>query len=328
MISDDTLRARLAGLDPAADLAAPNLLDRVDLETPDDAPRRHWGRPLILAAAAVALVALFGATVVPNLFSGAPETIGAAVSGDRSVESAPTTESAGSADQPVYPGGPSIIRTASLLVGTDDPTAAADAYVARISALGGQVSSRTDVTEGGTYAPSTMMGSDAMMPMPYPSGPGVWLSVEVPADRFDEALAAARETGQTVRLEQSAQDVSATVADIDARVTALLSSVAQLRSLMDEATSVSEVIALEDAIATRQSELDGLVAQQRELRNSTSMSQISLALMSPEDAAAAVGEEAPDPWTPVRWALGLALTAGLIILVIVMTRRGRDRPTA
>ncbi|MCB0900183.1 MAG: hypothetical protein KDC40_15305, partial [Actinobacteria bacterium] len=129
MISDDTLRARLAGLDPAADLAAPNLLDRVDLETPDDAPRRHWGRPLILAAAAVALVALFGATVVPNLFSGAPETIGAAVSGDRSVESAPTTESAGSADQPVYPGGPSIIRTASLLVGTDDPTAAADAYV-------------------------------------------------------------------------------------------------------------------------------------------------------------------------------------------------------
>ena len=97
---------------------------------------------------------------------------------------------------------------------------------------------------------------------------------------------------------------------------------------MDEATSVSEVIALEDAIATRQSELDGLVAQQRELRNSTSMSQISLALMSPEDAAAAVGEEAPDPWTPVRWALGLALTAGLIILVIVMTRRGRDRPTA
>ncbi|MFN8213145.1 MAG: hypothetical protein U0R27_05840 [Candidatus Nanopelagicales bacterium] len=55
------------------------------------------------------------------------------------------------------------------------------------------MSSRTDVTEGGTYAPSTMMGSDAMMPMPYPSGPGVWLSVEVPADRFDlEALAAAR----------------------------------------------------------------------------------------------------------------------------------------
>ncbi len=330
MISDDVLRARLSRLDPARGLTAPDLLDRLDLVDPPAPAKRHWGRPLILAAAAVALVGLFGATVVPNLFpsAGAPDSIGAIRSEDTAVESAPSTESAGSADQPVYPGGPSIIRTASLLVGTDDPTAAADAYVARISALGGQVSSRTDVTEGGTYAPSTMMGSDAMMPMPYPSGPGVWLSVEVPADRFDEALAAARETGQTVRLEQSAQDVSATVADIDARVRALRSSVAQLRSLMDEATSVSEVIALEDAIATRQSELDGLVAQQRELRNSTSMSQISLALMSPEDAAAAVGEEAPDPWTPVRWAIGLALTAGLIILVIVMTRRRRDKPTA
>ena len=64
MISEDTLRARLAGLDPAADLEAPDVLGRVDLETPDEPPRRHWGRPLILAAAAVALVGLFGATVV------------------------------------------------------------------------------------------------------------------------------------------------------------------------------------------------------------------------------------------------------------------------
>ena len=156
-----------------------------------------------------------------------------------------------------------------VLRASDDPTAAADAYVARISALGGQVSSRTDVTEGGTNTPATMMGSDAMMPMPYPSGPGVWLSVEVPAGRFDEALAAARETGQTIRLEQSAQDVSATVADIDARVRALRSSVAQLRSLMDEVFGsenfVNQIVValfsdLDNAALTLKSSLETLKA--------------------------------------------------------------------
>jgi hypothetical protein len=323
MISDETLRARLAGLDPAQDLDAPDVLDRLELDEPP--VTRRWGRPVILAAAAVAAVGLFGVAVVPNLFPSGGSSSTAIQAQDRAIDDAPTAESAGTGaeEQPVYPGGPSIIRTASLLIGTEDPTAAADAYVARITALGGSVTSRTDVTEGDA-APATTMDSDAMMPMPYPSGPGVWLTVEVPANRFDEALADAREAGQTVRLEQSAQDVSATVADIDARVRALRSSVAQLRSLMDEATSVSEVIALEDAIAARQSELDGLVAQQRELRNSTTMSQISLALMSPDDAAAAVGDDPPNAWTPARWALGLALTAGLIILVVIVTRRRRD----
>lgn len=331
MISDDTLRTRLAGLDPARGLTAPDVLDRLDLDEPPAPAKRQWGRPLILAAAAVTLVGLFGATVVPNLFSGSPDSVSIVAEDgvvaeapveaqDKAVESAPT---AGTGAQPASPDGPSIIRTASLLIGTEDPTATADAYVARITAMGGQVTSRTDITEGGTGTQTTR-DSGAMMPMPYPTGPGVWLTVEVPVDRFDEALAEARETGQTVRMEQSAQDVSATVADIDARVRALRSSVAQLRSLMDEAGSISEVIALEDAIAARQSELDGLVAQQRELRNQTSMSQISLGLMTPQDAAVAIGEELPDSWTPVRWAAGLALIAGLVILVVVVTRRRRD----
>lgn len=340
MISDDTLRERLAGLDPARGLSAPEVLDHVDLTEPSQPSRRRWVRPTILAAAAVAAVGLFGATVVPNLFpeAGTPDSsailtedqvAGTASeptevhSEDRAVENAPSTESAEAQDSPVYPGGPSIIRTASLLIGTDNPTGAADAYVARITAMGGQVTSRTDVSDGATGTPQTTVDSDAMMPMPYAPGPGVWLTVQVPADRFEEALADARQAGRTVRLEQSAQDVSATVADIDARVRALRSSVTQLRSLMDEAATVSEVIALEDAIAARQSELDGLVAQQRELRNSTTMSQLSLTLMSPADAAATVGDESPDPWTPARWALGLALVVGLIIVVIVVTRRRR-----
>ena len=184
MISDDVLRARLSRLDPARGLTAPDLLDRLDLVDPPAPAKRHWGRPLILAAAAVALVGLFGATVVPNLFpsAGAPDSIGAIRSEDTAVESAPSTESAGSQDQPVYPGGPSIIRTASLLIGTDDPTAAADAYVARIVAMGGQVTSRTDVSDGDAGAPTTTVGDGTTTQRLVPtavSGGGSWKLVAV-----------------------------------------------------------------------------------------------------------------------------------------------------
>jgi hypothetical protein len=130
----------------------------------------------------------------------------------------------------------------------------------------------------------------------YPSGPGIWLTVTVPVDRYDQALAAARQTGEVVRLEQSSYDVATQVADVDARIEALEASLARLTALMDQADDVSDVIALEQAIAQRQSELDSLRAQQRALAEQTSMSTISLTLMSPEDAQASVDPSVEQTW--------------------------------
>src|SRR4029077_3681854 len=88
----------------------------------------------------------------------------------------------------------------------------------------------------------------------------------------------------------------AQVADVDARIDALEASLARLTALMDDADDIGDVIVLEKAISDRQSELDVLKAQQRDLANQTAMSQISLTLMSPEDATQSVDPQPHQSW--------------------------------
>jgi hypothetical protein len=315
MTTDEELRELLADVDPAADLHAPDVLDLLDLGESTPRPRRRWVRPALFAAAAVAAFGLVGTAVVPQMLT--PQ--GQSVQAPEQIPMAgpAAQDSAQGSQDPVYLGGPSIIRTATVLSSAGDPAVAAEGFVRTITGLDGRVTSQTVVTEGSAASGT----APEMMPTPYPQGPGVWLTVQVPEGNYEQALAAARDTGQVVRLEQSSEDVSAQVADVDARVRALRSSVTQLRSLMDRATSVSEVIALEQAISDRQSELDGLRAQQRELLTSTRMSEVSLTLMTSEDAAAAVGDTTPSGWTTAGWLLAAALVVAAALVFIQRLRR-------
>ena len=197
-----------------------------------------------------------------------------------------------------------LVRSGSVLVGTEDPEAARDEFVATILAMGGRVTSESVVTEGGgggvqPYGPEVSMSRDMGMSYPYPwypSGPGIWLTVQVPVDDYDEAMEAARDAGEVVQMQQSTYDVGAQVADVDARIKALEASLARLTALMDDATDITDVITLEQAISQRQAELDALRAQQRDLENQTAMSQISLTLMSPEDAQNSVDPQPQQTW--------------------------------
>jgi Domain of unknown function (DUF4349) len=328
VITDESLRDQLAGVDPAAGEVAPDVLDRVPSESAQ-AHRPGWRRPsVLLAAAAVAAVALVGLSVVPRFGLGGATTESVpAQSGDMSVaEQAPAAPGTKTDTQSNPATSPTMVRTASLLVGTDDPAAAADRFMQTVTALGGQVTSQTVVTQGGggSDIPVTTR-SETATPLPwFPPGPGIWLTVQVPADEYQQALEAAQATGEVVRMEQSAYDAGAQIADTAARIRALESSLARLRALMDDAQDVSQVIALEDAIASRQAELDGLRAQQRELRAQTSMSEISLTLMDPADAKASVNPLQPSGWAIVgRWAVAILVVLALAVLVYRVARRRR-----
>jgi hypothetical protein len=196
-----------------------------------------------------------------------------------------------------------LVRSGSVLVGTEDPEAARDTFVATILAMDGRVTSESVVTEGGggvqPYGPEVSQSRDMGMTYPYPwypSGPGIWLTVQVPVDDYDEAMEAARDAGEVVQMQQSTYDVGAQVADVDARITALEASLVRLTALMEDATDITDVITLEQAISQRQAELDALRAQQRDLENQTAMSQISLTLMSPEDAQNSVDPQPQQTW--------------------------------
>ena len=107
--------------------------------------------------------------------------------------------------------------------------------MATILAMGGRVTSESVVTEGGggaqPYGPEVAMSRDMGMSYPYPwypSGPGIWLTVQVPVDDYDKAMEAARDAGEVVQMQQSTYDVGAQVADVDARIKALEASLVRL----------------------------------------------------------------------------------------------------
>ena len=295
---------------------------------------RHW-QGMLMAAAGVATLALAAGTVLPGLTagSGSDSTASIGVSdssgGGEALAGVDADKGTRRRRQRRRPGGgratrpcprrgrcspttgvpgadttdEALVRSGSVLVGTEDPEAARDAFVATILAMGGRVTSESVVTEGGggaqPYGPEMAMSRDMGMSYPYPwypSGPGIWLTVQVPVDDYDEAMEAARDAGEVVQMQQSTYDVGAQVADVDARIKALEASLARLTALMDEATDITDVITLEQAISQRQSELDALRAQQRDLANQTAMSQISLTLMSPEDAQNSVDPQPQQTW--------------------------------
>ena len=219
----------------------------------------------------------------------------------------------------------SVITTGYLYLTVDAPLEAANDAAAITEAAGGRVDARQE------FAPRN---NDAG---------GAQLTLRIPAERLTATLDRLKELGDVEELQLSALDVTRQVQDIDARVTALRSSITRLLALQDAAATVEDLIALETAISDRQAELESLEAQQRYLADQVGLSTIELVLGS--RAVAPVTE--PDTFLTgliagwealvafgsrllvllgvlIPWLVLLGLL-GLIVLLIV--RRARRRPT-
>jgi Flp pilus assembly protein TadB len=73
-------------------------------------------------------------------------------------------------------------------------------------------------------------------------------------------------------------DVTGQTQDLDARITALRTTIQRMLELEARATDTSDLISLETAIGDRQGELESLEAQQRDLADQVAMSTIALTL--------------------------------------------------
>lgn len=157
-----------------------------------------------------------------------------------------------------------IVRTGDVSVDVDDVTSAANRVTALVVAAGGEVGSDQRFGDG----------EDASAD----------LVVRVPPDRFDELLESIADLGEEVSRSVAAEDVSAVVADVDARVESLQGSVDRLRALAAQAVSVSDLITIESELTFRQSELESLQAQQRALADQVSLATLSVRLSTSEEA--------------------------------------------
>lgn len=111
------------------------------------------------------------------------------------------------------------------------------------------------------------------------------MTVRVPADRFDAFVGELSDLGDVEYININAMDVTTQVRDIDARVNALQTSIARLKDLQAQAATVTDLVAIESELTTRQGELDSLISQQTYLADQVGMSTLTINIVPQSETA-------------------------------------------
>ena len=159
--------------------------------------------------------------------------------------------------------GRATIRTASMTVRVDDVAVAARAAVRTAEATGGFLEAEKTDTETAT------------------------LTLRVPPEDFTATSDARAKLGTVVDRSVATDDVTGDVADVDGRLKAARASVERVRALLNRATTISEITALESELNEREAALESLQTRQRALAGKTSFASLSVTFTPPVLAAGA-----------------------------------------
>lgn len=170
------------------------------------------------------------------------------------------------------------------------------------------------------------------------------LQVRVPSDSLTEAIAQLGDVG-TIRDESTnARDVTMQHVDLTARVDSLTTSITRLEALLEETTSVSELIEVETALADRQADLESLTAQLDSLTDAVQYATLGVEVQLNTSPVPSGETSFMDALVAGFWSiisalnglmimtgyalpwLGLAGVIMLVILAIVKVRKTRKSP--
>lgn len=117
------------------------------------------------------------------------------------------------------------------------------------------------------------------------------LSLSVPSDKLDDVVGRLSGLGQVTSSQQTADDVTEQVVDVESRLETARRSVERVRALLDRATSLSDITSIESQLTSRESDLESLQARQKTLATRVAMATLSLAVT----VAAPAPVVEPDP---------------------------------
>lgn len=102
------------------------------------------------------------------------------------------------------------------------------------------------------------------------------LVLHIPSDRFDAALGELSELGKVTSRKQAAEDVTEQVVDLESRVQSQRASVDRVRALLAKATTVDEIVRIEQELTTREAELESLEQRRQALAGQVAMSTVTM----------------------------------------------------
>ena len=124
------------------------------------------------------------------------------------------------------------------------------------------------------------------------------LTVRVPVDSYETLLANLRKLGKVGSVTSKGTDVTAQYTDLGARLEALVSTRNQLSAVLAQASTVGDILAVQDRITQVQTQIEQLQGQQQVLADQASMATIAITLGEP-------GRRPPSPSPTRRASTGL-----------------------
>lgn len=219
--------------------------------------------------------------------------------GSTPAEPAATPAPAGSpADQPL------IVYTGTLSLEVADLGQAIDQADQLVAGLGGHVAS-SQVSNKDNASSSSV-------------------TYRIPAERWQDALSGLRGVGSRVVDENTqSEDVTGQVVDLDARIANLKASESALQAIMARASSIPDVLKVQDELTSTQGDIESMTAQRDSLADRAALSTLTVNFNVPvtETTVATggwdLGHEV-DNAAAALLRLGQGLTTIIVWLVIVV----------
>ena len=192
-----------------------------------------------------------------------------------------------------------VITAGELSITVDTPSVAAEEAVRITNTAGGHVDARDERPSAG-------------------GNPGsAHLVLRIPTAKLDAAIMKLKQLGRVENVSQSTQDVTGQARDLDARITALTTSVDRLVELMTRASTTADLISIESVLADRQASLESLESQKRGLDD-----QVDLATFTVEFGTVASAPVRP-PATFLSglvagWGSFVGFVSGLLVVIGVV----------
>jgi hypothetical protein len=196
-----------------------------------------------------------------------------------------------------------VVTTATASLAVDDPAEGAQQVSELVEAAGGRVDERTELAAS---------GEDEV------GGAAADLVVRVPSTALTDLLADLEDLGEVESVSVSRSDVTDTVVDLDARISALQTSAARLQALMDGAATTEALLAAEKALSERQEKLESLQSQRALLADQVELSTLRVHL-EPFGVAPAGGPDGFLDGLGTGWrALVTVVGATVVVLGILL----------
>jgi hypothetical protein len=236
-----------------------------------------------------------GSVAVGPGTAGAPATSGSAAAGSSGLAAAPAASpQSSSAPAPSTPSSPDQVPAVQTRV---IKTASASLSIprGRLQTVMGQLGDVAS-TDGGYVQSSTTSSSSPGQPA---TGNA---TLRIPVDNFETALDRVKALGTPTSVTSSGQDVTSQYVDLQARLQSLEDSRTQFRQILTHATSISDILAVEQQIGDIQTQIEQLQGQLNVMSDQTAYSTITVSLSEAPTTTAVKPPPAPPSGLSKAWA--------------------------